>query len=79
MTAVAAGTEVGVVGAGIVGLFTAAELAERGVPVTVYERALPGGAQSGGDSRIFRHGHDDVRHSARDRCASATSRTSSWP
>ena len=49
------------VGAGIVGLFTAAELAERGVPVTVYERALPGGAQSGGDSRIFRHGHDDVR------------------
>ena len=29
--------------------------------MTVYERGMPGGAQSGGESRIFRHGHDDAR------------------
>jgi sarcosine oxidase len=29
--------------------------------VTVYERGEPGAAQSGGESRIFRHGHDDPR------------------
>jgi sarcosine oxidase len=54
-------TDVGVVGAGIVGLATAVALRDRGVSVTLYERGMPGHAQSGGDTRIFRHAHDDPR------------------
>ncbi len=49
------------IGAGIVGLATAHALREHGASVHVYERATPGAAQSGGDSRVFRHAHADPR------------------
>ena len=52
---------VAVVGAGIVGLSVAHELRRAGGEVHVYERGVPGNGQSGGESRIFRHAHDDPR------------------
>ena len=56
-----ADADVGVIGAGIVGLATAHALTEQGASVTVYERGGPGNGQSGGESRIFRPAHDDRR------------------
>ena len=50
-----------VVGAGIVGLCTAYALLESGAEVCVYELGSPGCGQSAGESRIFRHAHDDSR------------------
>lgn len=43
------------------GLSTAFALTEQGASVAIYERSVPGSGQSGGESRIFRHAHDDRR------------------
>jgi sarcosine oxidase len=56
-----AGADIAVIGAGIVGLSTAYALTDRNASVVIYERGVPGNAQSGGESRIFRHAHDDRR------------------
>src|ERR1700742_1821988 len=53
--------DVAVVGGGIIGLAAAYALTQRGATVTLYERGVPGNGQSGGESRIFRHAHDDRR------------------
>ncbi|WP_189348107.1 NAD(P)/FAD-dependent oxidoreductase [Zhihengliuella salsuginis] len=57
-------TRIAVVGAGIIGLSAAKALRGRGADVVVYESGAPGGGQSAGESRIFRHAHDDARLAA---------------
>lgn len=52
---------VGVIGGGIVGLAVCWSLRRRGIGFDLFEYAAPGGGQSGGESRIFRHAHDDPR------------------
>lgn len=54
-------TDIAVIGAGIIGLSTAYALTQHGASVAVYERGVPGNSQSGGESRIFRHAHEDHR------------------
>ncbi len=49
------------IGAGIVGLSTAYALTELGVRTDVYEVGVPGNGQSTGQSRLFRHSHEDPR------------------
>jgi sarcosine oxidase len=56
-----AATDLAVVGAGIVGLSTAYAATREGLSVTVYDAAPPGSGQSAGQSRLFRHAHDDPR------------------
>ncbi len=61
MEAIERTSRIGVVGAGVVGLSVAYELEQRGIEYDIFEYGAPGGGQSGGESRIFRHGHDDPR------------------
>jgi sarcosine oxidase len=55
-----AGTaEVGVVGGGVVGLSTTLALQNAGIDARCFERAHSGQGQSAGETRLFRHRHDD--------------------
>jgi sarcosine oxidase len=55
-----AGVDAVVVGGGIVGLATADALQRRGADVVCLEAGVPGAGQSAGQTRIFRHSHEDV-------------------
>lgn len=56
--------KVAVIGAGVVGLATAWALDARGIDCRIFEPAAPGGSQSAGESRVFRHAHADPRQTA---------------
>lgn len=55
---------VAVIGGGVIGLATAWALERLGFVCLVFEQGAPGGGQSAGESRIFRHAHDDPRQFA---------------
>ena len=61
MTSGAQTAEVGVVGGGIVGLATTIALRHAGIDARCFERGHPGQGQSAGETRLFRHRHDDER------------------
>jgi sarcosine oxidase len=52
---------VGVVGGGVVGLATTLALRNAGIDARCFERGHPGQGQSAGETRLFRHRHDDER------------------
>jgi sarcosine oxidase len=54
-------TEVAVVGGGIIGLATTLALRNGNVDARCFERGLAGQGQSAGETRLFRHRHDDER------------------
>jgi sarcosine oxidase len=54
-------TETAVIGAGVIGLATTLALSDAGADVVCLEAGRPGGGQSAGETRIFRHRHDDDR------------------
>jgi sarcosine oxidase len=54
-------TEVAVVGGGIVGMSVTLALHDGGIDARCFERGLPGHGQSAGETRLFRHRHDDER------------------
>jgi sarcosine oxidase len=52
-------TQVAVIGGGIVGLSIAEQLLTQGYRVVCIEQGVPGASQSAGQTRIFRHVHND--------------------
>ncbi|MDX6645646.1 MAG: hypothetical protein QOK40_1373, partial [Miltoncostaeaceae bacterium] len=50
--------DVAVVGAGVIGLSAALAMRDRGAGVLVLDAGSPGGGQSAGPGRVFRHLHE---------------------
>lgn len=61
MSVVGAKVEVAVIGAGVIGLATTLALRDADVEVICFEAGRPGSGQSAGETRVFRHRHDEDR------------------